>query len=78
MRAKANKGSQIVVRRMPLRDTFSTVEGAQPACRAEPIDEYRDLAMLARAWESGSLELNGVEEALSRADEAKGKESALR
>ena len=34
-----------------LPDIFSAFEGSEPACGAEPIDEYRDLAMLARAWE---------------------------
>lgn len=38
--------------RHPLfRDIFTALEGSGPACPADPIDEYRDLAMLARAWE---------------------------
>jgi hypothetical protein len=34
-----------------LPDIFTALEGSEPACAADPIDEYRDLAMLARAWE---------------------------
>lgn len=38
--------------RLPLLpDIFTALEGSEPAYRADPIDEYRDLAMLARAWE---------------------------
>ena len=38
------------------RDIVSAFESAEPAYRAGTIDEYRELAMLARAWERGSLE----------------------
>lgn len=34
-----------------LPDIFTGFEGGEPACRTDPIDEYRDLAMLASAWE---------------------------
>lgn len=34
-----------------LPDILAAFEGSEPACAADPIDEYRDLAMLARAWE---------------------------
>lgn len=44
-----------MVRHRPLPGIFSAHEGVEPAYRAEPIDEYRDLAMLADAWEHGSL-----------------------
>jgi len=68
----------MVVKQRHLGDFFSTCGRDEPAYGAEPIDEYRDLAMLARAWESGLLEANVAEEALARADDAEGKESALR
>lgn len=34
-----------------LPDILTAFEGSEPACATDPIDEYRDLAMLARAWE---------------------------
>lgn len=40
----------------PLPDVLSTFESIEPANCAEAIDEYRELAMLAHAWERGSLE----------------------
>jgi len=46
-----------------LPEIFAPFEGIEPECRAEPIDEYRDLAMLARAWErigSGDLTVGDV------------------
>lgn len=61
-----------------LRDIFGAVESAEPAYRADPIDEYRDLAMLAHAWERGSLELEVAAQAPGRVDEPEGKESPLR
>ena len=61
-----------------LRDIFSALEGAGPAHRAEAIDEYRELAILAYAWERGSLEPEVAEGAPGRVDDAEGKDSALR
>lgn len=34
-----------------LPDILTAFEGSEPAGRADPVDEYRDLVMLARAWE---------------------------
>jgi hypothetical protein len=67
-----------VVRHRLLPEIFSALESAEPAYRADPIDEYRDLAMLAHAWEHGSLEPEVAEEAPGRVDDAEGKEPALR
>lgn len=36
---------------------------AEPASCADIIDEYRELAMLAHAWEHGSIALRVAEEA---------------
>jgi hypothetical protein len=47
----------------PFRDVFSAFENAEPARRAEAIDEYRELEMLAHAWEHGSLEERTEEDA---------------
>jgi hypothetical protein len=63
----------MVVRNRPLRDIFSTLDIAEPAYRAEPIDEYRDLVMLAHAWEHRSLEPAGAEETPDRGDDVEGK-----
>jgi hypothetical protein len=67
-----------VVRHRLLRDIFSAFESAEPAYRADTIDEYRELAMLAHAWERGSLKPGVAEGAPGRVDDAEGKESALR
>jgi hypothetical protein len=68
-----------VVRHTRLRDIFSTFECAEPAYRADGIDEYRELAMLAGAWEHGSLKPpGGAEGGSGRVDDPEGKESALR
>lgn len=40
-----------MARRTLLWDIFTALEGSGPAHPTDPIDEYRDLAMLARAWE---------------------------
>lgn len=40
--------------------------------RAETIDEYRELDMLAHAWERGSLEPGVPETAPGRAEDAEG------
>jgi hypothetical protein len=53
-----------VVGNRRLRDIFKALENAGPAYRAEAVDEYRELAMLARAWErSASKPGTGTEEA---------------
>lgn len=59
-----------------LRDFFSVLDSAEPASRLDTIDEYRELAMLAYAWERRSLKQVG-EGASGRVDDAKVKESAL-
>ena len=46
--------------------------------RAETIDEYRELDMLAHAWECGSLGPGAAEGATGRVDNAEDKESAQR
>jgi hypothetical protein len=62
-----------VVGNRRLRDIFRVLENAGPAYRAEAVDEYRELAMLARAWEH-SASKPGTEEAASpgAVDDAKG------
>lgn len=67
-----------MVRPWPLRDTCGACEIAEPAPRADPIDEYRELEMLAHAWECGSLNLEAAEAAPGRVDDAEQKESARR
>ena len=64
-----------MVRQRPLPDIFSAFDSAEPAYRAEPIDEYRELEMLAHAWERGSLEQGAPEGAPGRAEDAEGNES---
>ena len=56
-----------MARHPPLPDIFTAFEGAGPAYPAEPLDEYRDLAMLARTWErigSGDLTVDDMAESL--------------
>lgn len=36
-------------------DVFGADESAEAAYGTDPIDEYRELALLARAWERGTL-----------------------
>jgi len=55
-----------------LRDLFSAFEGAAPGHGADTIDEYRELTMLAHAWEQGSLMPGSVEQALGRVDGVEG------
>ena len=43
-----------------LRDIFSALESAGPVSRADSVDEYRELAMLAGAWERGPAIIAGV------------------
>ena len=66
----------IVVTIRPLSDIFSALEGAEPAHSAEDIDEYRELAMLARAWERGSLKSGVVDGAPGGIDDAKERKPA--
>ena len=40
-----------MARHTALGDIFTAFEGAGPDDPSDPIDEYRDLAMLPRAWE---------------------------
>ena len=40
-----------MAKRTVLGDILTAFEAAGPVYSADPIDEYRDLAMLARAWE---------------------------
>lgn len=58
-----------MVRHRLLRDFFGALEGAAPVCRADTMDEYRELAMLAHAWERGSLEAGLVTEGLGRTED---------
>jgi len=67
-----------VVRQRLLRDFFSAFENAAPALRADPIDEYRELTLLARAWERGALMPGVVEGGLGRVEEVEGKEPSRR
>ena len=57
-----------MVTHRPLHEIFS--DSAEPAHRAEAIDEYRELDMLAHAWERGSLEPGVAESATGRVDSA--------
>ena len=38
-----------------LHDIFSAYESAEPTHRADSIDEYRELAILALVWERSSI-----------------------
>ena len=67
-----------MVRHRPLRDIFSAFDSADPAGRAETMDEYRELEMLAHAWERGSVNPGVAEGAPGRIEDAEGKESAKR
>ena len=67
-----------MVRHWPLAHSFGAFEDAEPASRADAIDEYRELAMLADAWERGSLEPGVCEETPGPVADADGKELALR
>lgn len=67
-----------MLRDRPLPDVFRAFESAEPAYGADPIDEYRDLAMLAHAWERGSLKTGVTEEAPGRLADAEGNEAAVR
>lgn len=65
------------MRLKPLSDIYSASESAEPAYRAEGIDEYRELAMLAGVWERDSLESEAVEgPAAGSIDDGKGQKPA--
>lgn len=53
-----------------LGDFFTAIHGAEPASCGDAIDEYRELAMLAHAWERGSLEPKAVEGATGQVEDA--------
>jgi hypothetical protein len=71
---EAKAFSEIVVRQRLLRDFFSAFENAAPGLRADAIDEYRALRLLAHAWERGALMSGVVEGGLGRVEEVEGKE----
>lgn len=48
----------------------SARESAEPAHRTDAIDEYRELEMLAHAWERGSLAPGAAEGAPGGVDDA--------
>lgn len=62
----------------PLHEIVSARDRAEPAWRAESIDEYRELDMLAHAWERGSLKPGAAESAPGRPDTGEDKDSAQR
>ena len=64
-----------MARQRLLRDTFSALETAEPEYRAEAIDEYRELEMLAHAWEHGSVESGVSATAAGRPEEGEEKAS---
>ena len=68
----------MVVRNRLFGHIFGALESAGAAQGAEPIDEYRELTMLAHAWERGTLEPRSAKRAAHRADDAEGQEPALR
>jgi hypothetical protein len=72
------RNTKIVVTHGLLSGVSSTFERVEPADLADSVDEYRDLATLADAWERGSLEPHAAEGAPERVAAAdNGKESAL-
>ena len=52
------------MRYRPVRDVLSVFGTGERAYRADPIDEYRELTILAGEWERGSLEM-GVADGLA-------------
>lgn len=64
-----------MVRPRLLCDTCSVSESAELAPRADPIDEYRELEMLAHAWEHGSLYPDVPDGTPGRVDDTEQKES---
>lgn len=62
-----------MVRNRLLGRIFSAFESAGAAPGAEPIDEYRELAILAHAWERGTLEPRAAKRGARRIDDAERK-----
>ena len=67
-----------MVTHRPLREIFSARASLELAHRAETLDEYRELDMLAHAWEGGSLTPGVADGTPGRADDPTDKESAQR
>lgn len=61
-----------MVRIRLLRDIGNIFDGAGPAQSAEPIDEYRELAILAHAWERDTLKPRAAPGAVGRAEDGEG------
>lgn len=59
-----------MVTHRPSGDTLSARASVELAHRAETIDEYRELDMLAHAWERGSPKPGAVEGEPGRAEDA--------
>lgn len=66
----------MVVRNRLLGRIFGAFESISAAPGAEPIDEYRELAILAHAWERGTLEPRAAKRVTRRIDDAERKVSA--
>lgn len=60
-----------MVSRRLLGDVYGGLERAAPAHPAEAMDEYRELEMLAHAWERGSLGPGAPAGAPGRVEEGK-------
>jgi hypothetical protein len=67
-----------MVRHRVTRQIFSVTETEELPDRADSIDEYRELAMLANAWERRSLEPAGAEGASPKGEDREVKELARR
>jgi hypothetical protein len=61
-----------------LRAFFGAFESAAPVYRAGTMDEYRELSILAHAWEHGSLEAGWAAEALDWDEQEQSKAPPLR
>lgn len=59
-----------MVRDWLLRDMLGAFESAEPMYRADPVDEYRELTILAGAWEHGALQPVPAEGAAGHVDDA--------
>ena len=67
-----------MVKNSLLGEIFGALESIEPAYGAGPIDEYRELTLLAGAWEAGTLKPRAAKRPRGRADDAEGKEPARR
>jgi len=67
-----------VVGNRGLREVFNAPESTAPAYRAEGLDEYRELALLANAWERQARKQGPGEGPSGRAEDAEGEEPAVR